>query len=49
MRAKEMTIWISPADLAPWNGAEVPVRFVFMEKCVEVWLPSVPDLEPEEL
>ncbi|HBT77778.1 MAG TPA: hypothetical protein DEB39_12830 [Planctomycetaceae bacterium] len=49
MRPKEMIAWISPADLAPWNGAEVPVRFVFTERSVEVWLPTVPDLKPEEL
>ncbi len=34
MRPKEIIAWISPADLAPWNGAEVPVRFVFTDTTI---------------
>ncbi len=38
MRPKEITVWISPADLAPWNGAEVPIRFVWTETTILVEL-----------
>jgi len=36
MRPLEITIGISPADLAPWNGAEVPVRFIITETMIHV-------------
>jgi len=49
MRPLEITIGISPADLAPWNGAEVPVRFIIMDRSVNVCIPPFPNLTPEEL
>ena len=50
MKPLEMTIGISPADLAPWNGAEVPVRFIITERSVRVCIPPpFPGLTPEIL
>ena len=49
MKPLEITIAISPADLAPWNGAEVPVRFVFTKRRVEVILPQPSNLALEVL
>ena len=49
MRPLEITIGIHPADLAPWNGAEVPVRFIFTETGVEVCFPKLLNLTPEVL
>lgn len=49
MKPIEITIVISPADLAPWNGAEVPVRFVFTETGGTFHLPPPPHLSPEVL
>lgn len=49
MRPMEITIGISPADLAPWNGAEVPVRFIISEKSVRVCFPQIPPLASEVL
>lgn len=49
MRPKEFVVWINPAELAPWNGAEVPVRFVWMENGITVHYPRSPHLSPELL
>ena len=49
MRPMEIVVGISPADLAPWNGAEVPVRFVITERSVTMCFPHFPTLTPEIL
>ena len=49
MKTLEIVIKISPADLAPWDGAEVPVRFVISETGIAVHYPSPPNLMPEIL
>lgn len=49
MKPLEITIGISPDDLAPWNGAIVPVRFVFTETGGAFHLPPPSHLSPEVL
>ena len=41
MKTLEIVIKISPADLAPWDGAEVPVRFVISETGIAVHYPGI--------
>ena len=48
MKPLEIVIAISPADLAPWKGAEVPVRFVITESGITVHYPQ-PHLPPATL
>ena len=49
MKPLEMTIAISPVDLAPWKGADVPVRFIITKRSVEVCFPQPPNLTPDVL
>lgn len=43
MRPKEMIVEITPADLAPWNGAPAPVRFVWTETSILVRFDPPPE------
>ena len=42
MKLLELTVLINPADLAPWNGADVPIRFTIGETRVLMEIVSPP-------
>ncbi len=44
MKLLELTVLINPADLAPWNGTEIPIRFTIGETraLMEIIPPSAP-------
>jgi len=44
MRPMEITVGIHPNDLAPWKGAEVPVRFVITETTILVQFAPPPPI-----
>ncbi len=42
MKLLNLTVLINPADLAPWNGADVPVRFIISDTKVQMEIDSPP-------